>query len=48
MTIKGQALTDFTYAETTEVARTTNNVEAAKPVEVQGEKNSVLMKEDAV
>ena len=49
--IKGQALADFiakfTYADTVEVAGTTNIAEAAKVVEAQGEKNSALTKGDA-
>ena len=50
--IKGQALADFivkfTYADPVEVARTVDNVEAAKVVEVQGERNSVPTKWDMV
>ena len=50
-TINGQALADFiaefTYADTTEVARIADNVEAAKVAEALREKNSTLAKEDA-
>ena len=49
--IKGQALADFivefTYADTTEVARTTNNVEAVKEVETWNGETSVTRQEDA-
>ena len=48
--IKGQALVDFiakfTYADTAEVARMVDIVEATKVVEAQGEKNSALEKGD--
>ena len=44
--IKGQPLTEFTYGDTTEVAGTTDIVEAAKVVEAQGEKNFALSKRD--
>ena len=47
-TIKGQALpnfiAEFTYTDTTEVARTTDIAEATKVMEAQGEKNSTLAK----
>ena len=50
-TVKGQALVDFiaefTYVDTIEATGTTDIVEATKMVEVQGEKNSALMKGDA-
>ena len=51
MAIKGQALADFlaviTYANTIEVARMVDNVEAAQVGEAQREKNSTLVKGDA-
>ena len=46
MVIKGQALTEFTYADAAEVARTENNVKAMKVVEAQGEKKTLFMKGD--
>ena len=46
-TIKGEALAEFTYVNTTEVAGTADIVEAAKVVEAQGEKNSALTRGDA-
>ena len=44
--IKGQALAEFTYADTTQVTGTVDNAEAAKVAEAQREKNSTLMKRD--
>ena len=50
-TINGQVLADFidefTYTNTVEVTGMVDITEAAKVVEAQGEKNSVLMKRDA-
>ena len=50
-TIKGQALADFivefTYADATKVAGTTDNVEVVKVVEALGEKNSTAVKGDS-
>ena len=52
MKIKGQTLADFiaefTYSNTTEVAKTANNAEAVKVAEALGEKNSTLAQEDAI
>ena len=45
--IKGQALADFIYVDTTKVAGTTDNAEAIKVTEAQKGKNSTLVKEDA-
>ena len=46
MTIKGQALVEFTYTDIVEVAGTTDIAEAVKVVKAQGEKNSALVKKD--
>ena len=45
-TIKGQALAEFTYADTTEVFGTVDNTEAAKVARALEEKNFTLAKED--
>ena len=51
-TIKGKALAnfiaEFTYTDTAEAVGTTDNIEAAKVVKAQGEKNSTPTKEDVV
>ena len=48
--IKGQVLVnfiaEFTYTDTIEVVGTTDIAKASKVVEAQGEKNSVLIKDD--
>ena len=50
MTIKGQALADFiaefTYTDTTEVARTTNDAEVAKLVDIANNDDSATGRED--
>ena len=46
MAIKGQVLTEFTYVDATEVARTADNTETAKVVEAQGEKKSLFIRGD--
>ena len=45
-TIKGQALAEFTYVDTTEVAGSVDIAEVPKVLEAQGETNSTLMKTD--
>ena len=45
-TIKGQALAEFTCADTTKVAGTAKNVEATKVVEALRKKTSILAKKD--
>ena len=48
--IKGQALAtfiaEFTYASTTEVAGTINNVEAAKTMEARDKEGSTLTRDE--
>ena len=46
MVIKGQALVEFTYVDTTDVARMVDNADVAKVVEALRAKNSTLMKKD--
>ena len=44
MTIKGQTLAKFTYADTVEVTGMADIAEVVKVVEAQGEKNSAVAK----